>query len=275
MKGGIMDPGLAPKTQEFLSVIDLQAMDVIGWDLVANSSTLKIDLSALTGQAQQALAGRLGQTVTWLNANATTAATRLSQDRSQDIVKMVQNSQIYNWGTTKLNPFRQVIDMMSRQEVYSSFQTIETMCSCTLCKQSAQTSLSDALGSSALKTNGWLGGKLGNLSQNGPSETIDPSAARLIRQFVHAIALNPPQLEQVDAQPTPASTAEFVMFSGTQLTGTESKSALFRGGQLPLGQTQRYFLGASARRPEASAPRSDTADGFDLSLDALASFKPG
>ena len=126
----VMAPSLSPGARQSITSIDLRAMDVIGWDLAANAPNLSLNLSALAGQAQQGLAQRLGQTVTWLNANASTAAQSLSSDRSQDVTTMIENSQVYNWGpkppiSPPPSPLTQVIDLMQAQMVYTSFETLD------------------------------------------------------------------------------------------------------------------------------------------------------
>ncbi|MGA7933218.1 MAG: NF038122 family metalloprotease [Kovacikia sp.] len=264
---GIMAPTLAPNQRLSISSLDLQAMDVIGWDLAPNAANLKLDLSALAGQSQQVLANRLGQTVTWLNANAVTAAASLSQDRSQDILTMVQNSQIYNWGTTTLNPFRQVIDMMSRQVVYGSFETLEELPGKSLAAPPTPASVAAAS----------LAGVDAKGNHNPllvPSQPVDRSI-RAIVQAMNRYQSDADSFSHPDLPRATATTAKFVTFSGTQLPGIESKAAPLQGSQSPLGQAQRYFLGASARRPEASAPRSHASKSFEQDFDLLTSPKPG
>jgi hypothetical protein len=132
---GIMDPTLAPRARESITTIDLLALDVIGWNLAPNASNLSLNLSALLEQSQQGLAQRLGQTVTWLNANASTAAQNLARDRSQDIATMVKNSEVYDWGRpgngngsgngSGSGGFGQIIDLLQNQAVYTSFEMLD------------------------------------------------------------------------------------------------------------------------------------------------------
>jgi hypothetical protein len=94
---GIMNPTLAPEQRVDISQVDLRALDVIGYDRATNQP---LSQSALFTQVQQAIAQRLGQSVSWVTANAATSPQQLTQDRSQHIQSMVQGSEIYEWGTT-------------------------------------------------------------------------------------------------------------------------------------------------------------------------------
>ena len=90
---GIMDPLLQSGERRTLSTLDLQSMDVIGWDLQSSS----VNLSLLEQQAKEQLAGRLGVTVDWLETNPEAAARRLTQDRDAEVKKMIKQSRIYDW----------------------------------------------------------------------------------------------------------------------------------------------------------------------------------
>ena len=57
---GIMDPTLAYKERLSLSTLDLQAMDVLGWDVNYDAAGVELDLQALLLQAEQAVATDLG-----------------------------------------------------------------------------------------------------------------------------------------------------------------------------------------------------------------------
>ncbi|MCU0538008.1 MAG: NF038122 family metalloprotease [Hydrococcus sp. Prado102] len=96
---GIMEAALAPGTRRSLSNCDLQAMDAIGWEL----QTANINFATLQAQAKQRLAARLGVTVAWLDANPTEAARRLGIDRNQDVERMIQDSEVYEWGSGNRN----------------------------------------------------------------------------------------------------------------------------------------------------------------------------
>jgi hypothetical protein len=102
---GIFDPVLKKGQKRNIEALDLRAMDAIGWDLSNNlrdgieANELGLDLTALKALSEQGLADRLGVSVADLYANATTSAQALTQDRSVDLEAMIQNSQIYEWGT--------------------------------------------------------------------------------------------------------------------------------------------------------------------------------
>lgn len=93
---GIMAPTLQTGQLFSFATADLKALDVIGWDVASSGINTAINLATLQSQAQQSLASRLGQSVSWLNANSTAAAQSLTQDRSQDVYTMAVNSQIYD-----------------------------------------------------------------------------------------------------------------------------------------------------------------------------------
>jgi hypothetical protein len=94
---GIMDPVLHAGQKGNISTLDRHAMDAIGWDLGGGT----VNLSTLESQAKQQLAARLGVTVAWLEANPIEAARLLSQNRTQDVNTMIEQSKIYEWGTRK------------------------------------------------------------------------------------------------------------------------------------------------------------------------------
>ncbi len=120
---GIMSPTLDRGARVNISGIDLKALDVIGWDVDASGVNAAIDWSKLVAQAKQQLATRLGQTVTWLENNSTLAAQSLSQNRDQDVSRMIQQSQIYKWDPGDDDPFWQKIQNLYFQE--GLFQKIE------------------------------------------------------------------------------------------------------------------------------------------------------
>jgi hypothetical protein len=91
-KLGIMEPDINLGTRRSVTKLDRQALDVIGWDLDAVSA----DLPALQVQAKQALADRLNITVVQLEADPALVQ-KLTEDRSQDVALMVEQSQIYEW----------------------------------------------------------------------------------------------------------------------------------------------------------------------------------
>lgn len=90
---GIMEPSISPGQIRPQRALDRQAMDAIGWDL---GTTTQVNLAALRNQAKASLASRLGVTVAQLDANPALAQ-QLTQDRSQDAIAMIEQSQIYEW----------------------------------------------------------------------------------------------------------------------------------------------------------------------------------
>lgn len=72
-------------------------MDSLGWNLQDSG----VDLAMLELQAKQRLAARLGVTVEWLEANPVEAAMRLSQDRTEDVITMIEESEVYEWGWSR------------------------------------------------------------------------------------------------------------------------------------------------------------------------------
>ena len=90
---GIMAPTLSEGQHATIGLADLQAFDVIGWDIVSTGINTSINLFTIKAQAQQSLANRLGQSVTWLNANTMQAQQALSRDRDLEIYGMMQSSQ--------------------------------------------------------------------------------------------------------------------------------------------------------------------------------------
>jgi hypothetical protein len=70
----------------------------------------------MVAQAKQQLADRLGQTVTWLDSNSSLAAQNLSQNRDQDVSKMIAQSQIYKWDPGDDDPFWQKIQSLYFQQ---------------------------------------------------------------------------------------------------------------------------------------------------------------
>ena len=121
---GIMSPTLERGTRVDISAVDLRALDVIGWNIDARGVNIPIDWSAMVSQAKQHLASRVGQTVNWLETQSGLAAQSLSQNRDQDISKMIAQSQIYKWDPGEDNPFWQKIQSLYFQE--GLFQRIDS-----------------------------------------------------------------------------------------------------------------------------------------------------
>ena len=119
---GIMSPTLDRGTRVNISAIDLRALDVIGWDVDDRGVALPINWSAIVSQAKQSLVSRVGQTVNWLETQSDLAARSLSQNRDQDISRMIAQSQVYKWDPGEDDPFWQKIQALYFQE--GLFQTI-------------------------------------------------------------------------------------------------------------------------------------------------------
>jgi hypothetical protein len=96
----IMNPTLALGQRRNIGALDLRAMDVIGWDIASPGINTSVNLSTLYNQSVQALATRSSQTTTWISSNLHTSPTALVQNRDGEIDLMIQNSQVYEWGTT-------------------------------------------------------------------------------------------------------------------------------------------------------------------------------
>lgn len=90
---GIMEPSIAPGQRRTQRALDRQSLDAIGWDL---GMTTQVNLGTLRNQAKASLANRLGVTVAQLDANPALAQ-QLTQDRSQDAIAMIEQSQVYEW----------------------------------------------------------------------------------------------------------------------------------------------------------------------------------
>ena len=103
---GIMDPTLARGERPKISVRDLKALDVIGWDIAGNPSNgqhIQLDYRSLYDQSRNELAQRIGKSTTWLNQNGSQAANLLSEVRVADVIAMAQESQTYD--LSWLNPW--------------------------------------------------------------------------------------------------------------------------------------------------------------------------
>ncbi|XGV94539.1 MAG: NF038122 family metalloprotease [Leptolyngbya sp. BL-A-14] len=119
----IMAPTLKMGTRSAIAAIDLKAFDVIGWNLAPNGINTTINLATLQSQAQQSLASRLGQTVSWLNANSTTAAQQLAKDNSQAIYTMAAQSQIYD--LSRITPASLTYSQLFQEQ--GLFETIDEL----------------------------------------------------------------------------------------------------------------------------------------------------
>ncbi|MGI0494187.1 NF038122 family metalloprotease [Alkalinema pantanalense CENA528] len=122
----IMAPTISLGQRMSISNSDLRAMDVLGWDLATAGINTTINLSSLQSQAKQSLASRLGQTVTWLDANQTLAAQQLGQDRSKDIEQMIHKSVIYKWGDDGDGWWQKLVGVFNQQSLFSSLNDLTT-----------------------------------------------------------------------------------------------------------------------------------------------------
>ena len=95
---GIMNPTISAGDVAEISELDLRAFDAIGWDRQGAGGNVIIDYILLENQVKQNIAQQLGVTVAWLEANSSYVANLLSEDRSQDVIDMIEASEIYEWG---------------------------------------------------------------------------------------------------------------------------------------------------------------------------------
>ena len=149
---GIMDPALAPGDWREVTPLDLLALDVIGWDLetvLGNDSSEtdkgkkgkskgksgkkgktahKSELEYLTEHAEAQLADRLEVSVDWLWSNADTSASLLNQDQLTEVIDMIEQSQVYEWGrrarTRTYTRWQEVIDLMTQEGRFSMLDSL-------------------------------------------------------------------------------------------------------------------------------------------------------
>ncbi|MBW4616618.1 MAG: NF038122 family metalloprotease [Desmonostoc vinosum HA7617-LM4] len=103
---GIMEASLgAGDNRNLATNNDLTVLDVLGWDLQQNNQSLL----TIFNSAKSGLASKMGVTTSWMDANSTLAALRLTpqfidtngngkDDRGESLNKMVNDSGAYNWG---------------------------------------------------------------------------------------------------------------------------------------------------------------------------------
>lgn len=92
---GIMNAVLNQATRSAVTSTDLAALDAIGYDLAPQGASTPINYAQLLSEVKQSLAQKLGQTVAWLEANPTTAVSRLTQDTTDMVSEMLDNSSVY------------------------------------------------------------------------------------------------------------------------------------------------------------------------------------
>ncbi len=96
---GIMAPTLKAGTRSAISGIDLQAFDVIGWDVATKGINTTINLSTLQTQAYLSLATRALQSLnvtSWISSNLNASPVQLVKGQYQAIYTMMQNSKVYD-----------------------------------------------------------------------------------------------------------------------------------------------------------------------------------
>ncbi|MBD2252652.1 NF038122 family metalloprotease [Nostoc parmelioides] len=103
---GIMEASLsAGGTRKLVTNNDLTVLDALGWNLQQNNQ----DLLTIFNSAKSRLASKMGVTTSWMDANTTQAALRLTpqyidannngyDDRGESLNKMINTSGTYNWG---------------------------------------------------------------------------------------------------------------------------------------------------------------------------------
>jgi hypothetical protein len=93
--GGIMNAVLSQGARPAVTSADLTALDAIGYDLAPQGASTPINYAQLLSEVNQSLAQKLGQTVAWLQANPTTAVSRLTQDTTDMVSDMLNSSSVY------------------------------------------------------------------------------------------------------------------------------------------------------------------------------------
>jgi Ca2+-binding RTX toxin-like protein len=125
---GIMDPTLGLAERASIAAIDLRVLDVIGWNLASQGINTSLNLSNLQDQSKQALAQRLGKTVAWIEANSTLASQQLSRNLTQEVLTLVENSEVYDKGRRPPNdPFGQILEVLSLEGVFETWMPEDAM----------------------------------------------------------------------------------------------------------------------------------------------------
>jgi Ca2+-binding RTX toxin-like protein len=125
---GIMDPSLGLAERASIAAIDLRVLDVIGWNLSPQGINTALNLSTLQDQSKQALAQRLGKTVAWIDANSTLASQQLSRNLTQDVLTLIENSEVYDKGRRPPNdPFGQILEVLSLEGVFEEWMSEDAM----------------------------------------------------------------------------------------------------------------------------------------------------
>ena len=75
--------------------------------------------------AKDKLASSLGQTIEWLENNQNAVALINSQDRTHDIVNMIENSEVYEWGRGSRGRYRQeLLDLFWQRGLFSTLDDL-------------------------------------------------------------------------------------------------------------------------------------------------------
>jgi Ca2+-binding RTX toxin-like protein len=123
---GLMDPTLSIGEQSKITNLDLTAFDTIGWNLASTGVNTTINYSSILSQAKQALATRLGKTVSWLDANPILAAQQLSGDRMADVTSMINASVVYDGrGTSGSFSPQELAQLMSQQALFDTLSNTD------------------------------------------------------------------------------------------------------------------------------------------------------
>ncbi|MFK8185951.1 MAG: NF038122 family metalloprotease [Phormidesmis sp.] len=108
---GIMGPTIRNGERRDITALDLQALDVIGWDLNANAS---INLNVIEAQAKQRIAQKIADKQGWgtgygswidsyiNNGQNDSAAAWLTSDRTSELDQMIRDSELYEIGYGQL-----------------------------------------------------------------------------------------------------------------------------------------------------------------------------
>lgn len=143
---GIMSPVLALGDRNQVSLLDLQALDVIGWDLassVLGSDGIASDweiqktfnlsdsatLFALENLVLTDMANQLGISITQLLSDPATFSNQLSQDRYADVNTMLEESEVYNRKRKRVKSngrWQEILDMFNQEAHFSTFWMDET-----------------------------------------------------------------------------------------------------------------------------------------------------
>ena len=118
---GIMDPTLAYKERLSLSKLDLQAMDVLGWDVNYQALETGIDFEAILRQSEQSVASSLGiDSSVFANSRTDSYLYSLSHDQLLDLVKEQMFALGYSrlWQAFELGYSRLWQEQESSEEVF-------------------------------------------------------------------------------------------------------------------------------------------------------------